>query len=121
VQRGDAVADELAHNECGVGPLHAGDRQDLPGDAVQVVGVGGDPLVTIAAMGAVIPEALAADPVRGPPVPAAPVRGRPCKADGPRTAPTPRTPSAMRPWTPQRSGLQRYKVTHAGTEQKRPA
>jgi len=30
-------------------------------------------------------------------------------------------PSAMRPWTSQHNGLQRYKVTHAGTEQKRPA
>ena len=39
----------------------------------------------------------------------------------PRTAPRPRFPSAMRPWTPQHSGLQRYKVTHHGTEQKRPA
>ncbi len=41
-QRGDAVADEFAHDECGVGALDAGDREDLPGDAVQVVGVGGD-------------------------------------------------------------------------------
>jgi hypothetical protein len=39
----------------------------------------------------------------------------------PRTAPWPRFSSAMRPWTPQHHGLQRYKVTHAGTEQKRPA
>ena len=62
----------------------------------------------------------AAAPVRGPSV-AAPVRGRPCKADAPRTAPWPRFPSAMRPWTPQHDGLQRYKVTHAGTEKKRPA
>jgi hypothetical protein len=37
------------------------------------------------------------------------------------TAPWPRFPSAMRPWTPQHNALQRYKVTHAGTEQKRPA
>jgi hypothetical protein len=37
------------------------------------------------------------------------------------TAPWPRFPSAMRPWTPQHDGLQRYKVTHDGTEQKRPA
>jgi hypothetical protein len=37
------------------------------------------------------------------------------------TAPWPRFPSAMRPWTPQHNGLQRYKVTHARTEQKRPA
>lgn len=40
-QRGDAVADELAHDERGAGALDAGDRQDVPGDAVQVVGVGG--------------------------------------------------------------------------------
>jgi len=26
----------------------------------------------------------------------------------------------MRPWTPQYDGLQRYKVTHDGTEKKRP-
>jgi hypothetical protein len=39
----------------------------------------------------------------------------------PRTAPRPRFPSAMRPWTPQHNAPQRYKVTHAGTEQKRPA
>ncbi|MDX6417795.1 MAG: AraC family transcriptional regulator, positive regulator of tynA and feaB [Trebonia sp.] len=32
-----------------------------------------------------------------------------------------RTPSAICPWTPQRNGLQRDKVTHAGTEKKRPA
>jgi hypothetical protein len=30
-------------------------------------------------------------------------------------------PSAMRPWTAQYDGLQRDKVTHAGTEKKRPA
>ena len=30
-------------------------------------------------------------------------------------------PSAMRPWTAQYDGLQRYKVTHDGTETKRPA
>jgi hypothetical protein len=39
----------------------------------------------------------------------------------PHTAPWPRFPSAMRPWTPQRNGLQRDKVTHHGTEKKRPA
>jgi hypothetical protein len=39
----------------------------------------------------------------------------------PRTAPRPRFPSAMRPWTPQYDGLQRYKMTHDGTEKKRPA
>jgi hypothetical protein len=27
----------------------------------------------------------------------------------------------MHPWTPQYDGLQRYKVTPAGTEKKRPA
>jgi hypothetical protein len=37
------------------------------------------------------------------------------------TAPWPRFPSAMRPWTPQHNALQRYKVTHHGTEKKRPA
>ena len=31
------------------------------------------------------------------------------------------SPSAMRPWTAQYDGLQRDKVTHAGTEKKRPA
>jgi len=30
-------------------------------------------------------------------------------------------PSAMRPWTPRHSGPQRYKMTHHGTEKKRPA
>jgi hypothetical protein len=30
-------------------------------------------------------------------------------------------PSAMRPWTPRHMGPQRYKVTHHGTEKKRPA
>jgi len=39
----------------------------------------------------------------------------------PHTAPRPRFPSAMRPWTPQYDGLQRDKVTHHGTEKKRPA
>ena len=38
-----------------------------------------------------------------------------------RTAPWPRFPSAMRPWTPQHNALQRYKVTHHQTEKKRPA
>ena len=36
----------------------------------------------------------------------------------PHTAPGPGFPSAMRPWTPRYDGLQRYKVTHAGTEKK---
>ena len=53
------------------------------------------------------------------------VRGRSvavrAKPTVPRTAPWPRFPSAMRPWAPQHSALQRYKVTHAGTEKKRPA
>ncbi len=39
----------------------------------------------------------------------------------PHTALRPRFPSAMRPWTAQYDGLQRYKVTHDGTEEKRPA
>jgi hypothetical protein len=30
-------------------------------------------------------------------------------------------PSAIRPWTPQHNALQRPKMTHAGTEKKRPA
>jgi hypothetical protein len=38
----------------------------------------------------------------------------------PHTAPRPRFPSAMRPWTPQHSALQRDKVTHAGTEKNGP-
>jgi hypothetical protein len=33
-KRGKAVADELAHNQRGVGALDAGNGQDLPGDAV---------------------------------------------------------------------------------------
>ena len=32
-----------------------------------------------------------------------------------------RNPSAMRPWTARHDGLQRDKVTHTGTEKKRPA
>jgi hypothetical protein len=38
----------------------------------------------------------------------------------PHTAPWPRFPSAIRPWTPQCNGLQRYRPTHAGTAKKRP-
>jgi hypothetical protein len=53
-QRRDPVADEFAHDECGVGALDAGDGGDLPGDAVQVAGVGGD--------GADEQVGLAADP-----------------------------------------------------------
>ena len=37
------------------------------------------------------------------------------------TAPWPLSPSAICPWSPQHRGLQRPKVTHGGTEQKRPA
>ena len=48
-------------------------------------------------------------------------RGQSGPAASTHTAPWPRFPSAMCPWTPQHDGLQRDKVTHAGTEQKRPA
>ena len=52
---------------------------------------------------------------RGPSVA---VRGKPTvHTDRPRG----RTPSAICPWTPRHSGPQRYKVTHDGTEKKRPA
>ena len=37
------------------------------------------------------------------------------------TAPRPLSPSAICPWSPQHRGLQRPKVTHGGTERKRPA
>ena len=53
--------------------------------------------------------------LRGPSVA---VRGNPA---GTPTVPAARTPSAMRPWMPQHSTQQRNKVTHHGTEQKRPA
>jgi hypothetical protein len=43
------------------------------------------------------------------------------ETDGYTDRPGGRTPSAMRPWTPQHDGLQRDKVTHHGTEKKRPA
>src|ERR1700733_258279 len=46
---------------------------------------------------------------RGPSVA---VRGKP---SGYADRPAGTNPSAMRPWTPQHNGLQRYKVTHAGT------
>ena len=36
------------------------------------------------------------------------------------TAPWPRFPSAMRPWTPQHNALQRYKVTHGRTKKNAP-
>jgi hypothetical protein len=32
-----------------------------------------------------------------------------------------RIPSAIRPWTPRHAAPQRYKMTHHGTEKKRPA
>ena len=64
--------------------------------------------------------ASAKPPVRGPSAPAAPVRGRPCKADGPAHRSLAPILSAMRPWTPQHNGSQRDKVTHGGTENKRP-
>ena len=52
---------------------------------------------------------------RGPSVA---VRGKPTvHTDRPRG----RTPSAICPWTPRHSGPRRYKVTHGGTEKKRPA
>ena len=52
---------------------------------------------------------------RGPSVPS---------VENPAVTPTvlaARNRSAMRPWTAQHNGLQRDKVTHAGTEKKRPA
>jgi hypothetical protein len=51
---------------------------------------------------------------RGPSVA---VRGKPAVTPTARQA---RPPSAMRPWTPQRIGLQRYKVTHHETEKNGP-
>ena len=55
---------------------------------------------------------------RGQRGPSVAVRGKPTvhtdRPGGP-------TPSAICPWTPRHSGLQRYKVTHDGTEKKRPA
>ena len=53
--------------------------------------------------------------------PAAHTRARFGQAASTHSAPWPKFPSAMRPWTPQHNALQRYKVTHDGTEQKRPA
>ncbi len=53
--------------------------------------------------------------------PARPVRGCPWKANGSVDRPGGRTPSAICPWTPRHAGPQRYKVTHGGTEKKRPA
>jgi hypothetical protein len=50
-------------------------------------------------------------PVRAA-APSVAVRGKPTV---PRTAPTPRTPSAIRPWTPRHSALQRYKAIQGDT------
>jgi hypothetical protein len=49
-----------------------------------------------------------------------PVRGRPCKADGSPHRSQALISSAIRPWTPQHSALQRYKVTHAGQSRNGP-
>jgi len=46
------------------------------------------------------------------------VRGKPAVTP---TARPPWTPSAIRPWTPRHDCLQRDKMTHDGTEKKRPA
>jgi hypothetical protein len=55
---------------------------------------------------------------RGRRGPSVAVRGKPTvHTDRPRG----RTPSAICPWTPRHSGPRRYKVTHDGTEKKRPA
>jgi hypothetical protein len=54
-------------------------------------------------------------------VPAGHARARSGRAASTHTAPWPEFPSAVCPWTPQHPALQRYKVTHTGTEQKRPA
>ena len=59
-------------------------------------------------------RAASADLVRGPSVA---VRAKPTV---PHTAPRPRFPSAMRPWTPQHSALQRDKVTHDRTKENGP-
>jgi hypothetical protein len=50
--------------------------------------------------------------------PYAAVRGKPTVHTD---RPSGRTPPAIRPQTPRHMDLQRYKVTHDGTEQKRPA
>jgi hypothetical protein len=52
---------------------------------------------------------------------AAAVRGRPWKTSGYTDRPGGRTPSAMRPWMPQHRSPRRYRMTHGGTEKKRPA
>lgn len=41
-ERGDPVVDQLPHDERGCGAFDTGNGQDLTGDAVQVLGVGGD-------------------------------------------------------------------------------
>jgi hypothetical protein len=46
------------------------------------------------------------------------VRGKPAVTP---TVLAARNPSAVRPWTPQHDGQQRYKVTHDGTEQNGPS
>jgi hypothetical protein len=51
--------------------------------------------------------------------PAGHTRARSGQAASTHTAPRPEFPSAMCPWPPQHGGLQRYKVTHHWTEQKR--
>ena len=43
------------------------------------------------------------------------------ETDGYTDRPGGRTPSAIRPWTAQHSGPQRYEMTHGGTKKKRPA
>jgi hypothetical protein len=60
-------------------------------------------------------------PPVGSSVPAAPVRGRPCEADGPSHRSQAPLPVRYASVDPQRNGLRRDKVTHAGTEKKRPA
>jgi hypothetical protein len=57
----------------------------------------------------------------GPSVPTDSVRGRPWETDGYTDRPDGRTPSAIRPWTAQHNGPQRYEMTHGGTKKKRPA
>jgi hypothetical protein len=49
--------------------------------------------------------------------PSVAVRGKPTVTPTARQA---RPPSAIRPWTPQYDGLQRDKVTHAGTDKNGP-
>jgi hypothetical protein len=56
-------------------------------------------------------------PPDGPPAGHTGVRSGPAAST--HTAPWPAFPSAMRPWAPQHKALQRCKVTHDGTEQKR--